>query len=216
MYSGTDTAIKDLCMLPTHWINQQGLSVYILLAACILLSPWSAASMEHFGLEREALAEHQYWRFWTGHFVHLSWSHLLLNAAGLVLLQQLFGNELQESRWLSGTALIALFMSLCWFFSGVESWLGVPIYDFVVGMSGLLHGLFAFAACLAIRNDPVLGVGVLLALTFKSAAEIFAGPSDAVVKLIDMPIAVDMHLYGIVGGMVVGVFMILLTRRHSV
>jgi hypothetical protein len=62
----------------------------------------------------------------------------------------------------------------------------------------------------------VLGVGVLLALTFKSAAEIFAGPSDAVVKLIDMPIAVDMHLYGIVGGMVVGVFMILLTRRHSV
>ena len=203
-------------MLPTRWVNQQGLSIYILLAACVLLGPWSTASMEYFGLEREALAEHQYWRLWTGHFVHLSWSHLLLNAAGLISLQQLFGNELQECRWLSGAALITLFMSLSWFFSGVESWLGLPIYDFVVGMSGLLHGLFAVAACLALRNDPVLGVGVLLALTFKSAAEIFMKPSDTVVRLIDMPIAVDMHLYGIVGGMAVGIFMILRARRHSV
>ena len=71
-------------------MNRQGLSLYVLLLGCLLLAPWNDAALADFGLVRSALRDGEFWRFLTGHFVHLNWAHLGLNVAGLVLLQQLF------------------------------------------------------------------------------------------------------------------------------
>ena len=40
--------------------------------------------------EREAVLQGEYWRLLTGHLVHGTWLHLLLNGAGLGLVAALF------------------------------------------------------------------------------------------------------------------------------
>ena len=79
--------------------------------------------------------------------------------------------------------------------------------DYVVGLSALLHGLFAYAACLAIRRDNLLAAGALLIIGGKVVWEQINGPSAMTSGLIDIPVASDVHLYGFMGGLLLGVAM---------
>jgi len=181
-------------------LNQQGLSVYIIAIGCLLLSPWFENSSDLFAMNRAGLLNHEYWRLWTGHLVHNSWAHLALNLAALILLQQLFGEELVSGKWLWACVVIAPVIGVLWFTRSSD--------DTVFGLSALLHGLYAFAACLAISRDKWLAWIILGILGAKVLWEQFVGPSESTAELIAMPIAIDAHLYGTVCGVILGLLVI--------
>ena len=189
------------------WVNKKGLSLYLLAVACLLLAPWSEVGMDVFAMDRAGLNAGEYWRIWTGQLVHSSWTHLWLNLVGLAILQQIFGDELNALNWAWGFVIIALLIGICWMAFSDASWLPFVSRDYVVGMSALLHGLFAYAACLAMRRDSLLGAGALLIIGGKVVWEQINGPSEVTAGLIDIPVASDVHLYGFIAGLLLGVAM---------
>jgi len=178
----------------------QGASIYLLAAGCLVLAPWSENIGQMFALNRNGLLNHEYWRLWTGHLVHNSWAHLALNVAALALLQQLFGADLQKGKWFRAYVVIAPLISILWLARGSD--------DTVYGLSALLHGLYAFAACLAISRDKLLAGVVLGILGAKLLWEQTVGPSETTADLIAMPIAINTHLYGAVCGVILGLLVI--------
>ncbi|MGI9309484.1 MAG: rhombosortase, partial [Gammaproteobacteria bacterium] len=198
----------DSFMSFTRWINVNGLSVYLLAIACLLWGPWSDLALQFFALDRAGLEQGQFWRLWSGPLVHLSWAHVIFNMLGLVVLQQMFGEELGLRNWLIAFTILAPVIGVVWLMSPVIAWLPSNSYAFVVGFSALLHGLFAYAACLALHRDRWLATAVLLVIGLKIIWEQIAGPSAFTSDLIDMPIAADTHLYGYAGGLVLGALML--------
>jgi rhomboid family GlyGly-CTERM serine protease len=189
------------------WVNKEGLSLYLLAVACLLLAPWSEVGMQVFAMDRSSIEAGEYWRIWTGQLVHSSWTHLWLNLLGLAVLQQIFGDELTTLNWLWGCAVIALLIGTSWMAFSDASWLPFASRDYVVGLSALLHGLFAYAACLAMRRDSLLAGGALLIIGGKVVWEQVNGPSEFTAGLIDIPVASDVHLYGFAAGLLLGVAM---------
>lgn len=84
--------------------------------------------------DRTGIGAGEYWRILSGHFVHLSWRHLVLNLTGLGLGAWLFGPDRSPLQWLLATLVSALACGLgLWWFSPDVGW--------CVGLSGVLHGL---------------------------------------------------------------------------
>lgn len=81
------------------------------------------------------------WRLLTGHFVHLSWLHAVLNCVALLLLERLFDGRLRRSeQWLL-LACAPVAISLAF-------WIALPSLGWYRGLSGTLHA-FYFAGCVA-------------------------------------------------------------------
>jgi rhomboid family GlyGly-CTERM serine protease len=80
------------------------------------------------------------WRLVTGHFVHLSWLHAVLNCVALLLLERLFDGRLRRSElWL---LLLAAPLTISLVF-----WIALPGLGWYRGLSGALHAVY-FAGCI--------------------------------------------------------------------
>lgn len=133
------------------------------------------------------------WRLLLGHFVHHGWPHLLMNAAALGLWFAIW-RETPASR-LSSLLIVALG-------TGAAVAL-VSERSFVVGLSGLLHGLFAASAMHALRapDERVFSSLVLLCIVAKLVAEQLFGAPTGTEALTGLPVAIEAHLCGaVVGG----------------
>jgi rhomboid family GlyGly-CTERM serine protease len=77
----------------------------------------------------------QPWRGLTGHLVHVSWAHALVNAAGLIVVARLYAEDLDVRRQVSTLLLSAV---------AITAVLAVvyPTITWYRGLSGALHGLF--------------------------------------------------------------------------
>ncbi|MBT8135469.1 MAG: rhombosortase [Gammaproteobacteria bacterium] len=137
----------------------------------------------------------QWWRLLSGHLVHLGLSHTLLNLAGLALVILLFPREYTAWQWwlllLGGAAgisagFVLLRVDLVWY----------------VGLSGILHGLFAAGAVRWIRVGDLEGYALALFLVGKLAWEQWNGALPLSVSTSGGPVVVDAHLYGAVIGTV--------------
>jgi rhomboid family GlyGly-CTERM serine protease len=84
--------------------------------------------------QRAALAT-QPWRLLTGHLVHVSWPHALVNAAALLIVARLFAPDLGVRAQLAVLALAALAIS-------AALALLYPAIGWYRGLSGALHGLY--------------------------------------------------------------------------
>jgi rhomboid family GlyGly-CTERM serine protease len=165
-----------------------------LLAAVILLLGLDAGgepARMALRYEREALAQGQLWRLLSGHLVHLSLVHALLNCAGLVLLWALFARAYSPRRW----AWI-LFTSTLTIDAGL--WFLRPAVDWYVGASGVLHGALAAGAVAFYRRGEGSGAALLLLLIVKLAYEQHSATS---VFAHDLPLVPDAHLLGALGGL---------------
>lgn len=165
-----------------------------LLAALLLLLALGAtgeAGREMLRYERGAVANFQWWRLVSAHLVHLSWEHVLLNCAGLVLLWALFAREYSPRRWLwiITTAVIAIDAGL-WFFR--------PGVDWYLGASGVLHGVLAAGAYALYRRGESMGAVLLLLLVVKLVYEQQSGSS---VFAAGLPLVPDAHVLGVLGGL---------------
>jgi rhomboid family GlyGly-CTERM serine protease len=186
--------------------NRSGLWLLgLVLLTLVLLSLLGESGRLALRYEREAVLQGEYWRLVTAHLVHGSAQHLLLNAAGLGLIAALFPHDYSWRAWL----LIALFSLLA-----IDA--GFVFYEpqllWYVGLSGVLHGALAAGAVAWWRHESRL-LALVLSVIFvgKLAWEQWHG---ALPLSGDLPVVVNAHLYGALGGALAGLVLWLQAHRE--
>jgi rhomboid family GlyGly-CTERM serine protease len=178
------------------FLQLDGRRLWVFAAICMTL-----VVLESFGdqgrvllrYDRAAIVAGEWWRLFSGHLMHLGWTHLELNLAGLALLWALFFGDYSPGRWVWILALSVLSIDTGFFLDRSLQW--------YVGLSGLLHGVLA-AGTLAHwrwrRPDAwILAVFLIGKLTWEQ----MMGPMPFSAHSAGGPVLVDAHLYGAVGGL---------------
>lgn len=144
--------------------------------------------------DRDAIASGELWRLATGHFVHLGWTHLGLNAVGVGILAML-APTIPAQRLLArlGVLLIGLSLAL---------WTFCPALDWYVGLSGTLHGLAVLIALDLWGRHAGIGPVILIGTGSKLLWESAAGSATS----IDLggAVAVEAHFWGAATGLAAG------------
>ena len=176
-----------------------------LLGVCALLAIpefFGEAARQALSFDRSALADGQWWRLLTAHFVHLDAEHAFLNGLGVVLMWALFARDYSPWRWAAIYSASALAVSAgLWFLN--------PELQWYVGASGALHGVMTAGTVAHLRRGDldgwILAVFIAGKLAYEqlSGALPFAGTANTIV---------DAHLYGAVGGVVLA--LMLQSRRE--
>lgn len=164
-------------------------------AGILLMAALQAAGLAHsLRYDRQAILDGEVWRLLSGNLVHLGWSHLWLNAFGLLLVWLLFGPLLPSSVWLlqAAWASLAVGLGLLWFDPGLH---------WYVGLSGTLHGLFVVGVLEESRTDKGFAVLVFAVFVAKLAWEQAYGPMPGSEHTAGGPVVVNAHLYGTFGGL---------------
>ena len=157
--------------------------------------------------QRDAILDGQWWRLISGNLVHLGWSHLLLNLAGLALVWLLFHHALSLRSWIVVTLGSALAV-------GAGLLLFDPGLQWYVGLSGALHGLFAAGLVAALFSGNRAEWLLLILFGAKLAWEQLVGTMPGTAELAGGNVIVDAHLYGAVGGAVAAGVLVILRKRH--
>lgn len=155
--------------------------------------------------EREGILQGEYWRLVTAHLVHLNAWHMMLNASGVALIAVLFKHDYSGRGWLAIALLSALVIDLafvCW----------EPQILWYVGLSGVLHGALAAGAVSWWQYQPKrLSLGLTLILAGKLAWEYRQG---GLLLMGDLPVVVEAHRYGALGGLLAGLILWLHAHRQ--
>jgi rhomboid family GlyGly-CTERM serine protease len=171
-----------------------------LLGVCALLALpeiFGEPARQALSFDRGALAAGQWWRLLTAHFVHLDAQHALLNGLGVVLMWALFARDYSPWRWAAIYCGSALAVS-------VGLWILNPELQWYVGASGALHGVMTAGTIAHLRRRDldgwILAVFIVVKLSYEQFAGAlpFAGTANTIV---------DAHLYGAIGGVVLGLFL---------
>ena len=155
--------------------------------------------------QRENIFNGQWWRLVSGHFVHMTWMHMMLNLAGFVVIWLIFKNILDQKIWW----LLTLGSML-----GVDVGLLIfhPEVKWYVGLSGVLHGLFAAGAIFQIRLYGVRGIIYLIFLILKLFWEQFNGSLPGSAELTGARVIIEAHLYGAIGGSITMLILIMVSK----
>jgi rhomboid family GlyGly-CTERM serine protease len=176
--------------------------------ACVLTAALGGAGRLWLRWDREALAAGEFWRFVTGHFVHLNPGHLVLNFAGLALVWVLVGGRYRAPGWCLVIAFsVAVIDAGFWFLDPELSW--------YVGLSGLLHGLLMAGTVDRLRDAPVESAVLGLFVIGKLAWEQYAGPLPGSEASAGGPVVVNAHLYGAIAGTLAGAASLSLRRIRA-
>ena len=191
LYKSTDSNNNKLLIFWAVPAIFLGVSIIIMLAGEL--------GKEWLRYDRVWIGQGEAWRFLSGHFAHLSWSHLALNGAGLLLVWFLIGESYGFSTWIQITLItIAVIDIAFWYLNPELYW--------YVGMSGLLHGLLVAGIIPRLRSLDIEMAILILLLIAKIGYEQFNGPVPGSETTSGGPVVVDAHLYGALGGVLAALF----------
>jgi rhomboid family GlyGly-CTERM serine protease len=174
------------------------------IVALITISGLCQPFAKHLSWNRDAIGSGQLWRLVTGNLCHGNLTHYLMNMLALVVIASLFQEHLRGRRGIGITIITTLLGSAALFASDYRDY---------VGLSGVLHGLVAYGALSDIYQRIALGWILLGGLSIKLAGEQFGFLNIGSSALIDLPVAIDAHLYfALCGGLVFFVFLTLKSR----
>jgi len=172
----------------------------ILILICSVIAIFGDAGREILKYDRLAIQGGEYWRIITGHFAHLSNSHLLLNLAGLVLSWLLVGRNYSATQWTA--VLLISFITISagfWFVDKNLLW--------YVGLSGSLHGLLLAGAIRGFKSLPTESAVICLLVVGKLVHEQLIGPLPGSESASGGDVVVNAHLFGAIGGLIAaGIF----------
>ena len=156
--------------------------------------------------DRAGIADGEIWRVVTGHLVHMSWSHFVLNAVGLVLVWLLVGDRFATRNWLLVIVVAIAGMDLgFWFLETDLQW--------YVGMSGLLHGLLIAGLIIGLpsagRESLVIAAFVIAKLIYEQSI----GPLPGSESTSGGPVMVNAHLYGTLSATLAGAYFLIRVKR---
>jgi len=189
---------------------KKNLAVY-LLALCVGTCSvvFQAAGLEEaLRYGRNEIENGQWWRIFTGNLVHLGYSHLFLNLAGLAVISVLLAPAMPIRHW-------AL--------TGVVSMLGVGLGLYAldthliwyVGLSGALYGLLLGGAIALYRQDRMMAVLIGGYTVGKIIWEQINGPVRSSEVLSGGNVIVNAHLYGMVAGGATVIVLVLLNCNNK-
>nr|WP_237292953.1 rhombosortase [Vibrio anguillarum] len=181
-----------LCLLN---INHQKNRYFALLAislVCLGLQWPQLAALSAWN--RPAIEAGQWWRILTGNFTHTNFTHLGMNLAGLWIIHFVF--QPSSKKWLISLLATSLMVGVSLFLSRMQ------VY---VGLSGALHGMFAYLALQEAlqgrRSSWLLVVGVIVKVVWE---QIF-GASSNTSELINARVAIEAHLAGMLAGLILAI-----------
>jgi rhomboid family GlyGly-CTERM serine protease len=160
----------------------------------VLLSPGGESWTLALRYDRQAVLEGEVWRLITGHLVHGSVRHLLMNELGLLLVAALLARDYTLRGWIAIylAGVLAIDVGFVFF---------EPQLEWYVGLSGASHGAVAAGAVASWRHENRLIAAAIsvvllgkLALEFRHGGSPFAG----------LPVVVEAHRYGAIGGACAG------------
>lgn len=159
---------------------------------------------------RRALAASEPWRLITGHFVHLSFLHALLNCVALLLLDRLFADHLKPRELFAILGLAPILISLAF-------WTFVPELHWYRGLSGVLHAVY-FAGCVVWIATTTgrarwLPVAALIGGALKVLLEQPWDSSFPVHEVLRVAVVPQSHLIGAIVGTIAG--LVLRQRRQK-
>ena len=139
----------------------------------------------------------QWWLLLTGHLSHLDWPHWFLNNAALLIIWELFYRNYNAFKACVEFVILAMAIG-----SGI--YLFNPDVQWYVGLSGILHGMFAIGVMGEIFQKRRLSYLVGCVFAAKIIWEQTIGITTGF--LFDPEeILVDAHLYGAITGVVVAI-----------
>lgn len=133
----------------------------------------------------------QIWRIFGTHLVHIHLTHAIYNALGLCLLAAVFHAQFTNRQLFNVMLLSALGGTLISVYLANE-------YNFV-GLSGVLHGVYAYTALRILKAERNKGAVLLLLLGVKLAYD-FVSAGNGLAWLDGAAIAQWCHLGGAIGG----------------
>ena len=147
---------------------------------------------------REGVQQGAWWLLMTGNLVHLGWSHLILNLAGLFMVWWFYDDEFSVPEWLWIFVVSGLFVTVGLYFLD-------PELIWYVGLSGLLHGLFIAGGIRLLGRDTRFAVMLLALFAAKLTYEQTVGSLPGTTDMAGGPVVVNAHLYGSIGGAVAAI-----------
>lgn len=167
----------------------------LLTATALALYLWAGAAPEAWVYDRHAIAQGEWWRLFSGHWVHSDPEHALWDIGALLALGLLFESRL---RW-------NLFPVLLLATLGVDLWLWYvqPSIVYYCGLSGILNGLLALGLVRWWRDQPhplvwLTGLGAVLKIVWETAA------GTALLTATAWPSVPEVHGVGFVCGLLLG------------
>lgn len=174
------------------------LSRYRELLICIALTLLAQGLMPYLPLEyqRTAIINGQIWRLISGGWLHHNLPHMAMNLLALLLIWENLPSRLTPY-W--RPYLLALLV-LC---VDIGIWLWVPTTEYYWGLSGALHGLFAFGAWCWLPARPRLTILWLVGLAIKLCWDHWR-TDDTTAALIGTAVHTPSHLIGSGAGIALG------------
>ncbi|MES2917593.1 MAG: rhombosortase [Pseudomonadota bacterium] len=195
--------------MPNNPLTASPLPTAVGLAALFLLLALVPGAAELLCYQRDAIAGGEWWRVISGHFVHLSFSHALLNSSGAILMALVLRQEVGARDWWRLTLVAPFVISL-------GLWLKQPGLVSYVGYSGVLHGLLYYGVLRLLPAAPALAVTVLVLLVGRQVWEQTAGyDPDYLRGVIHGRVMPDAHLFGALTGTVFGLWALARQRLHK-
>ena len=159
-----------------------------LLQACDWVQSWR--------FDRSLVEQGDIWLLFSGHIVHLNWTHWLLNMAGLAIVAYFFSAHASFKQWLLVVfvSIVVIGAGLLWWVTNIQSY---------VGLSGVLHGLFLYGALREIRFYPISGYVLVFVLIAKLTWEFFNGALPGSEDMAGGRVLIEAHFLGAIGGVLV-------------
>ena len=166
----------------------------VFIAACMSVSACLQIFAEHFIYWSTHLLD-EFWRLWTGHWVHVGWIHYALNMVAFACLPFIFPH-LKNRYAILLLVLLPPLISLSFYFC-------IPQVEAYAGLSGVLHGLYGAAAIyfLQFNSERKFAFLVISLALAKVLWENFMG-SLQTSQLIGSPVLTEAHWIGLVWGIV--------------
>ncbi|EGU39384.1 hypothetical protein VII00023_05132 [Vibrio ichthyoenteri ATCC 700023] len=149
--------------------------------------PFASLAAWHYDL----IPAGQWLRILTGNFTHTNFNHLALNLAGLWIICFIFRPSVRSLSVL--LVVISTSIGIGMLYSDVQSY---------VGLSGTLHGLFAYYALREALQGRSTSWLLVLGVIAKVTWELTMGASHSSMELIGSHVAVEAHLCGVVSGII--------------
>lgn len=162
---------------------------------------------ELFRYERAAVLQGELWRLVSGHLVHAGLAHWLMNMVALGLMCLLFPTVL------CGLRAVLLLFSLC-LMTSLGLMLFYPQLGWFVGLSGVLHGVFAVGALRLLGTERLYGLLLLGLLVSKLGFEQMYGAVPGSRSITGVDVVVEAHLAGALSGVIYWVLAGSIGRRR--
>ncbi|WP_113905956.1 rhombosortase [Aliidiomarina celeris] len=175
-----------------HYLNTTALIISVL-AVVFFFVPASTFDAEQLLALNSLYIFEQPWRIFTTHLLHINEMHLLFNLLGLWLLVILFREKIPGRTLLNVVLISALFATLSSVYIGNDA--------SFIGLSGVLHGIFAYGAIQMLHSERRFAFLLIVALVAKLVWDML-NAGENVAWLDHSTVAYWCHLGGALGGVI--------------